>query len=782
MSTGEISDTIENNSIGETATIALLEDLRDEATTFFLDYYNLSTEGRFEIGGDMPLHAGLWSGINEFAVRPNYIVGTLDDDVDFLGITTWNTAQIPGGYNSDIVNSGPGNDLIYGSEGEDLIDGGDGSDSVDYSNVDAFLDVTSIPGANNYKVDKYYGQTDDSGTADAVDYWYSIENFDGNSANGLRYDGYGGRMKVGDETDNYWYLPYNNAYTVYGYGGDDTIWTYSLNDYLKGGTGSDALHGQNGNDWLEGGSGNDNLYGGLGDDVYVLESGLNYVDEYTGGAQAADVDSLVFKGGLTIDDLTFARTGSNVSISYGGNQVDLYYHNGSSKHIDILDFGGSTVDISTIVIPTYGNADNNTIQGTYSDLYGNYAAASLDDIIYGYGGDDSIQALEGNDTVYAGEGNDYVSGDEDSDLIYGENGNDSLFGDAGNDFIYGGSGIDKLYGGAGADALYGGDGNDELRGDSSSNNAGNDYLDGGAGNDKLWGANGDDTFAYESGDGDDIIYDFNVSGGDVIDLSSFTAYDDVGDLSLSEVARSSYTDTVISLGGGTITIYNVENADLTNSEFIFSGGSSLMVGGSNGTFLSSYEDESFASSGKSAFGHDYNPSYEEYDPIANAARFKTDKNLSEGGRGRDFFTGQGETNDTIAGNDGDDVLTGRYGNDALFGGAGNDRFKWLAQDVGTGIDDLYDFNITRDQDMLDISHILKGHYDPLSNAIEDFVQLHDVGGFTELSVDQTGSGEFTSQNTVARIYGFHSGLDYGSDVTARAEQLNDLVEQRTILV
>ncbi|QOW48070.1 calcium-binding protein [Acinetobacter piscicola] len=79
----------------------------------------------------------------------------------------------------------------------------------------------------------------------------------------------------------------------------------------------------------------------------------------------------------------------------------------------------------------------------------------------------------------------------------------------GDDYVLTGSGNDTLIGGAGNDSLYGG--------------AGNDTLIGGVGRDILHGGSGADTFVFDliNIDGNiDEIRDFNVSDGDLIDVSS----------------------------------------------------------------------------------------------------------------------------------------------------------------------------------------------------------------------------------------------------------------------
>ena len=71
--------------------------------------------------------------------------------------------------------------------------------------------------------------------------------------------------------------------------------------------------------------------------------------------------------------------------------------------------------------------------------------------------------------------------------------------------------------------LDGGAGNDTLSG-----NNGNDVLIGGTGDDVLTGGFGNDVFIFNSGDGADVITDFET-GRDDVDLSSF-GFDSFEDL------------------------------------------------------------------------------------------------------------------------------------------------------------------------------------------------------------------------------------------------------------
>ena len=67
---------------------------------------------------------------------------------------------------------------------------------------------------------------------------------------------------------------------LYGQGDDDILYGEDGNDILSGGNGNDTLYGGNGNDKLKGGKGNDILYGGDGNDTLRGNKGD---DELYGG-------------------------------------------------------------------------------------------------------------------------------------------------------------------------------------------------------------------------------------------------------------------------------------------------------------------------------------------------------------------------------------------------------------------------------------------------------------------------------------------------------------------
>ena len=240
---------------------------------------------------------------------------------------------------------------------------------------------------------------------------------------------------------------------------------------LYGEAGNDTLQGGAGDDWLEGGAGNDSLWGGDGSDTYVFGRGdgqdLIYNDSNQTGTNAIRIDRLLFKEGLTRDDIEYVRSGSNLIFSIKGSTDTVTvsgwfstYRNDKLSSVEFSD--GSKLDLVQLELDVLkGTAGNDTLRGT-----------AKDDEMFGYAGDDI------------------------------------LYGDAGVDKLFGGAGADQLYAESGNDVLYGEAGNDTLQG-----GAGDDWIDGGAGNDSLMGGDGSDTYVFGRGDGQDSINNSALAAG-----------------------------------------------------------------------------------------------------------------------------------------------------------------------------------------------------------------------------------------------------------------------------
>lgn len=114
--------------------------------------------------------------------------------------------------------------------------------------------------------------------------------------------------------------------------------------------------------------------------------------------------------------------------------------------------------------------------------------------------------------------------------------------------------------------------------------------------------------------------------------------------------------------------------------------------------------------------------------------------------------------DVLYGLDGDDVLYGGSGTDFLYGGDGADTFVF---DDLSNIDYVQDFN-SAEGDALDFSDLLIG-YDPITDAINDFIQVTSDGTDTVVAIDADGGGD--NFVDVATLHGI-SGLPSESELEA----------------
>lgn len=122
-----------------------------------------------------------------------------------------------------------------------------------------------------------------------------------------------------------------------------------------------------------------------------------------------------------------------------------------------------------------------------------------------------------------------------------------------------------------------------------------------------------------------------------------------------------------------------------------------------------------------------------------------------GGDGADDIHGD-DGDDLLHGGDGDDVLYGDDGLDQLFGGAGADTFVFEAASAYNDVDVIKDFDLS-DSDVIDLTDILGATYDPMTDAITDFVEMTDNGSNTILKVDQDGTGGTYSMTQIATLEG-----------------------------
>ena len=400
-----------------------------------------------------------------------------DDNVEFSGVF---------GNEVDLVSvdAGDGDDQVK-VDGEFIafeaeINTGDGNDRVELAGdieVEEQLDIDTGNGADRLVFSERFQSlvtNIDTGAGDDV-----LETRDGAAPTGL-IGGFGTSLTVrlgeGDDTATFGSgvpIGTGDPLLIDGGGGDDTIRVQRSRDL-------------NSNDEISGGAGND--------DIEVRSSGSTGVR---------------VTGGDGNDQITLGDSGRAPNrISESGNEF-------------VVDGGDGDDDI---LLESEEFTQDFTIPGASLSFAGR--TISRPDIT----GTETDEASRG--IIDGGADSDSITTGDGDDVIRGSQGDDGLFGGNGNDDLDGGEGNDRLFGGAGRDQIRGGQGNDQLSGD-----IGNDDIDGGAGNDRLLGGVGDDTirtgtgtdlvsggrgadtFVFGQSEGTTQVIDFNVAGGDRVDVS-----------------------------------------------------------------------------------------------------------------------------------------------------------------------------------------------------------------------------------------------------------------------
>ncbi|MFN3360181.1 MAG: Calx-beta domain-containing protein [Pseudanabaenaceae cyanobacterium] len=186
-------------------------------------------------------------------------------------------------------------------------------------------------------------------------------------------------------------------------------------------------------------------------------------------------------GGTATNGTDYTSISSSVVIPIGQSSTTITIN----PLFDGLIEGNETVTLTLASNVNYTIGAPNTATVTIADF-----VVTLGNNITGTSNDDVIDS-----TSSAG-----VTGTPSN---FSTNFNDTINGLDGNDRIFGLGGDDIINGGDGRDTIFGGDGNDT--------------IDGGDDKDTLTGGSGADIFQIDDSDGD-VITDFNLSEGDVIQL------------------------------------------------------------------------------------------------------------------------------------------------------------------------------------------------------------------------------------------------------------------------
>lgn len=625
---------------------------------------------------------------------------------------------ILGGAGDDIINGDAGNDQITGGTGNDVLSGGGGNDTYYYflgdgddiiqeygGGVDTIVFGEGITAESlsfaryvNEDVTISFGST----TITLVDQTrpnanYGIENIGFSDSSILEFTTVNYTTYGTSANDSIWGVVFGGggADTIYGGEGDDIIRGYAANQNNE--TTTNWLHGEDGNDSLYGGNSNDFLYGGIGDDLLDGGNGNDYLE----GGEGDDIlygrygnDTYVYTSGNDI----FNESGSNaasideVLMAEGIEESDLTFTRISANDLQIDVAGLGSIKITNQFLSS----------GTSIETLRFADNSTINLITKEY----ITQGTSGNDSW-----NGIAQGGSVNDVMYMGDGNDNVNAGAGNDIVYGGNGNDTLNGGEGDDTLYGG-----------------------AGNDTLTGGNGDDIFIYESGL--DILNE-SGSGNDTLHVGGGVTISDISIANLSTY----HAKITINSGVDEITINNLRNSAAYRIETIsFDDGFettlpdyNTWITGTTGTDI-----VTGTSGNNTIIGKDGN------DNLDGAGG---NDNI-HGGTGNDLLYG-GAGDDFLHGGIGDDILYGGDGMDVLFGGSGEDIFVFESATAFNNIDMIKDFSLL-DNDMINLSDLLSG-FDPLTDAITDFVQITEGDGNSELYVDADGNGNIHSMQKVALL-------------------------------
>jgi Ca2+-binding RTX toxin-like protein len=594
------------------------------------------------------------------------------------------TNTVAGSDLGDVISANGGDDYVYGLGGDDQIDGGSGNDFIDGGNG---IDTATFSGvyADYTIVDNVnsFIVTDNVGS-DGIDTLLDVE-----------------QLEFSDGT-------YDLATATF------TPATVGPN-IITGTSGTDVLNGTDGEDEISGGGANDTIFGGLGNDTIYGDAGHDTIE-----------------GGEGDDTMT------------GGNGYDVLSYRSATS--------GVTIDLGITTAQNTGGAGTDTISGFRavhgSDFNDVITGSDVSNTLYGFDGDDIIRGLRADDNIDGGNGNDTVIFRSSFDqYTITDHGTHMAVSSAGyhdaNDTIYNVETFeftDGLYDVASAtfaqfnqaptadDDSFAVDENTTLSGNVISNDSDpeGDVLSVSVLSNVSNGTltlNGSGTFTYTP--------DANFFGAD-----SFTYTLSDGDL--SDTATVSIT---VNQTGG---ITGTENADdlygTDADDFMYGlGGNDIMRG---------------------SLGADTFDGGDGYDDVRYAnAPDAVSIDLSTGVNTGTYAVGDTYTNveqilgsayqDTFRGGVGDDVFKGWWGADTFYASAGNDVFISHQNDADVfifeaatafdGVDKIRFFSTSNG--VIDISDVISG-YDPLTDAISDFVQFTDDGthGYMEVDIDGTANG------------------------------------------
>jgi Ca2+-binding RTX toxin-like protein/GH24 family phage-related lysozyme (muramidase) len=630
----------------------------------------------------------------------NALANVPTENADYLSGLSGNDV-INGLGGNDTLLGYAGNDTLDGGAGNDSLQGGVGNDTYVFdrgSGQDIIVDYDTIVGnVDTVQIASGILPADVKVTRDPSHLYLIIDNPDGTTDKLTLQNWFSGdsykveQVLFADDPATVWDVTAlsklanaatENADYIVGTSGDDSLIGLGGNDTIVGGAG---------NDILDGGAGNDSLQGVIGNDTYVFGrgSGQDIVIDYD--TTAGNIDTVRIDSGVLPADVIVTRDPSHLYLSIDNPD-------GTTDKLTLQNwFSGDPYKVEQVLFAddpatVWDMAALNALANVPTENADYLSGLSGNDVINGLGGNDTLLGYAGNDTLDGGAGNDSLQGDTGNDtyLFNLGSGKDIIYdidATAGNvDTLRFGTGIaasDIRFGRSGSDLtlsvngttdqlriqnwdngnayriervefadgtvwgaadlpsqlselpILGTSGNDYLYGSS-----GNDTLDGGAGNDVLTGYTGNDTYVFGRGFGQDTIYDYDTTAGNV-DTIRFGAGIVASDIGFGRNGG----DLVLSIDGITDQL-RIQNWGAGNTYHI--------------------ERVEFADG--TVWGLTDLPSQLSGLPIMGTS-----------------------DNDNLSGDTENNTLDGRTGNDTLKGGAGNDIYLF---NLGGGQDTISEYDIT----------------------------------------------------------------------------------------
>jgi Ca2+-binding RTX toxin-like protein len=663
-----------------------------------------------------------------------------------------------GNDNNDTLNGGAGNDTLNGQLGGDSLDGGD---NIDILNGGQGNDTLS--GGNG--ADTLNGEQDDDilrGGAgdDTIDGGGGFDTADYSTATGnvtINLTLAGGQVVASNGTDD--------VINVEVFIGGD------FDDYFVGNSNDNEFHGGSGYDTVDYSSATTDLKfikGSVGVGIAVYEfpgqpvgeigSDRYFEIEYAIAGSGDDLIADVSGDGGEGDDEFLTHNGPG-GIFIGGGGIDTIVFSSATSSF-VVDLENPSLNTGFTAGMTISGIENITSEASatshiFADANDNILAtkngASLNNGLYGRGGDDTLISFGVGDSLDGGDGFDTVdysastsaveidltvavgggastsmaAGDyfESIEGIIGSSFDDLLVGDVADNRLDGGTGVDDMTGGAGNDtfvvdqiydatrelvnegtdtvissithALRANIENLELSGTANLNGTGNglnNAITGNGGANTLNGLDGQDIMTGLGGE--DKYY---VDNANDVCLEAVNSGIDIIYATLSwtlgaEIEKLYLQGTAANGTGNALSnyIYGTNSANRIDGQV---GADRLYGYLGNDTYVAD-------STGDLIYETSAAGGIDTVETSVNFTLSTNVENLALTGASNINGTGNNLSN-VIVGNSGNNYLHGREGNDTLTGGNGIDQFVFDRAIGPSNVDTVTDFNVTYDYLRLD---------------------------------------------------------------------------------